>query len=145
MAGTGNRSRTTNRGQTLAGGNKARCANGYHTAPVGLRSGGAELWCQVVEEFDLGPHQLRLLRELCHAVDALQEAVDRDGVMVPTVGGGGLKVNPAAVEARQCRIVVARLAAALRLPDDDDEDQGDGRGQRRGAPRGVYVPQQRRS
>ena len=119
-------------------------------APNGLRSGGVELWTQVVDEYELAPHELRLLRELCRAVDtvdALQESVDRDGVMVPTVGGDGLKVNPAAVEARQGRIVVARLAAALRLPTDgdDEEGQGDGRGQRRGAPRGVYTVQRERS
>jgi hypothetical protein len=117
-------------------------------APEGLRTGGVELWSQVVDEYELAPHELRLLRELCRAVDTvdvLQESIDRDGVMVPTVGGDSLKVNPAAVEARQGRIVVARLAAALRLPVDDDEGQGDGRGQRRGAPRGVYTAQAERS
>lgn len=115
-------------------------------APERLRSGGAALWAQIVGEYELAPHELRLLFDLCCAVDtvdAYQESIDRDGHMIPTVRGG-LKVNPAAIEARHGRIVVARLAAALRFPV-DDEGEADGRGQRRGAPRGVYEPQRERS
>lgn len=86
--------------------------------------------------YDLDPHELRLLHELCRQVDlgeALQAAIDADGVVIPTVGGTGPKVNPVVVEIRQCRIAIARLAAALRIPAADDNERA-GRGIR-----GVYT------
>ncbi|GIF16210.1 hypothetical protein [Actinoplanes teichomyceticus] len=51
----------------------------------------------------------------------------------------GLKAHPAAVEARQQRIALARLMVALRMPAGDEGDQAQGRRpQRRTGVRGFY-------
>ena len=85
---------------------------------------------------------MALLREMVRTVDlldALAEQVKQDGLMVP---GPGLvtRVHPAAVEARQQKIALARLNAALRLPsgEEGDEQKGARRPQRRSGARGVY-------
>ena len=49
----------------------------------------------------------------------------------------GRRAHPALVEARQQRIALARLLAALRLPA-GEEEAGDRRPQRRMGVRGVY-------
>ena len=71
-----------------------------------------------------------LLLEAARTIDnleALDAAIAEDGVMVDG------KPNPALVEARLQRVTLARLVAALRLPDSEGQ-----RPQHRGAPRGVY-------
>jgi hypothetical protein len=100
------------------------------------------LWASVLAEYDLEEHELALLREMVRTVDLLddlQAAVVEDGLMV---SGPGLstRVHPAAVEARQQKIALARLAAALRLPagEEDDVQKGARRPQRRVGARGVY-------
>lgn len=124
----------------------------FEPKPAGLGRSGGELWDKITRDHLLEPHELRVLEDLARAadtVDALQAAIDADGVMIETVGGGARKVNPAVPEARQARLVVARLAASLRLQpadDDGDEDQGaEQRGQRRAGVRGVYVRQDQRA
>ena len=105
------------------------------TAPVGLSEAGKRLWCALSDEFELSPHELELLREAASTADqiaALQALVEADGLMMTSPQGQ--KVHPAAVEARQQRIVLARLLAALRIPAEEDDE----RGSVRGAPRGVY-------
>lgn len=107
--------------------------------PEGLGEHGERLWRAVVEEFDLAEHERLLLQEMARTADELarlREIVDREGVIVR---GAGLtqKAHPALVESRQLRIALARLAASLRLPAGDDDDL-DGRPQRRSGARGVY-------
>lgn len=112
-------------------------------APPGkARASGRRLWASVLDVYELEEHELALLREMVRTVDLLDDldaAVRRDGLMVP---GNGLstRVHPAAVEARQLRIALARLSAALRLPAGEEEDhqQGARRPQRRAGARGVY-------
>ncbi|KEP41090.1 hypothetical protein MKSMC1_37520 [Mycobacterium kansasii] len=54
-------------------------------------------------------------------------------------GPHGAKAHPALTAAQQQRIVLARLAASLRLPSGDQDDPSVlRRPQRRGAARGVY-------
>ncbi|WP_336208223.1 hypothetical protein [Nonomuraea sp. LPB2021202275-12-8] len=110
--------------------------------PAGTRESGRRLWASVLAEYDLEEHELALLREMVRTVDLLDEldeAVHADGLMVT---GPGLqqRVHPAAVEARQQKIALARLAAALRLPagEEDDAQKGARRPQRRVGVRGVY-------
>lgn len=116
--------------------------------PRGLAPAGRRLWVDIVDVYELDPHELRLLVELCRQVDLvdeLQAAVDADGVMVPT-GEGGRKVNPAAIELRQSRLALARIAAALRLPATEAESPAPGgRTQARSGVRGVYVTQAERA
>lgn len=111
-------------------------------APRGAKTSGRRLWTSVLGEYELEEHELALLREMVRVTDRLDElqaTVDRDGLMVP---GPGLtsRVHPAAVEARQLAIALARLGAALRLPagDEGDQQQGARRPQRRSGVRGTY-------
>jgi hypothetical protein len=109
---------------------------GVPSAPKGAGSSGRALWRDVLGKYELEEHELALLREAVRTVDdldALAAVTARDGV---TVDG---KVHPALVEARQLRIALARLVAALRLPAGDEDDQAAARRpQRRVGARGVY-------
>ncbi len=105
--------------------------------PRGTKAGGRRLWKSVVTKFDLDEHELALLREAVRTIDALDALATitaRDGLIVDTKAGP--RAHPAAVEARQLRVTLARIVAALRLPADEDESAG--REQRRGGARGVY-------
>ncbi len=104
-------------------------------APVGVRAPGRRLWVSVVDVYVLEEHELAMLREAVRTVDLLDELDRRvrdDGPIVS--GPQGDRAHPAAVEARQQRIALARLLASLRLPAGDEA----GRPQRRGAVRGTY-------
>jgi hypothetical protein len=113
-------------------------------APKDTRASGKRLWSSILAEYELEEHELALLREMVRTVDQLdqlQAIIDRDGLLV-TGQGLGKKVHPAVVEARQLRIALARLAAALRLPAGDEESGdakvGTRRPQRRVGVRGPY-------
>jgi len=107
--------------------------------PSGTRASGRRLWASIVTVFELEEHELALLREAVRTVDTLDrlDAVVRaDGGMIDTPSG--VKVHPGLVEARQLRIALARLLAALRLPDGEVGAESQGRRQRRAGARGVY-------
>lgn len=82
-------------------------------------------------------HELALLREATRTVDVLDSLDVRYAETVQLLDG---KAHPALVEARQQRIALARLLAALRLPagEDGDVQKGTRRPQRRSGVRGVY-------
>jgi hypothetical protein len=95
--------------------------------PKGTRVNGAKLWRDVHERYELEEHELALLREAIRTVDLLDELAAitaREGLMVR--GPHGSKPHPAVVEARQARIALARITAALRLPAGDVNDQAAG-------------------
>jgi hypothetical protein len=105
--------------------------------PKGTGPSGRRLWRAVLSEYELDEHELALLREAVRTVDTLDrlaEIVKRAGDIV-VIGDKGPKVHPALVEARQLKIALARLLAALRLP---EGEQLDGRPQRRVGVRGTY-------
>lgn len=109
--------------------------------PTGTGAPGKRLWESIVSEYSLDEHELALLVEAVRTVDLcdkLDAAVRRDGPLIDSPQG--LKAHPAAVEARQQRIALARILAALRMPAGDEEgDQVQGRRpQRRTGARGVY-------
>lgn len=108
--------------------------------PTGAGDAGRRLWSAVLDVYDLDEHELVQLREAVRTVDLLVDLdalVRRDGVLVDSPQG--LKAHPAAVEARQQRIALARLLAALRLPAGGEGDtQASARPQRRVGARGVY-------
>lgn len=107
-------------------------------APKGTKSSGRRLWRAVLGEFELDEHELALLREAVRTVDLLDDLaaqVADDGLMVDSPQGR--KLHPAAVEARQQKIALARILAALRMPSGDESE---GRPQRRAGARGVYAP-----
>lgn len=108
--------------------------------PTGLRAAGRRLWDSVVGPYDLDEHELALLVEAVRTVDLLADldaAVRRDGALVESPQGQ--RAHPAAVEARQQRIALARLLASLRLPAGEAGDhQASARPQRRVGVRGTY-------
>lgn len=108
--------------------------------PDGLRDPGRRLWDAITVDYDLDEHELVLLREAVRTVDLLDELerdVRRDGATIQSPQG--VKAHPAAVEARQQRIALARLMAALRMPAGNEDDQMQGRRpQRRAGVRGTY-------
>jgi hypothetical protein len=108
--------------------------------PTNLRAPGKRLWASVIDRFDLDEHELALLVEAVRTVDnldTLDAAVRRDGPLVESPQG--TRAHPALVEARQQRIALARLLAALRLPAGEVGDQQlAARPQRRVGTRGVY-------
>ena len=111
-------------------------------APPGLAGAGRRLWDAVILEYELEEHETALLIEACRTLDLLgrlDRLVRREGPIVETPQGP--RAHPAAVEARQQRIALARLLAALRLPAGDEEDAkgSSRRPQRRVGPRGVYA------
>lgn len=108
--------------------------------PKGTGTSGKKLWKAVHDDWQLEPHEVTLLTEACRTVDALdelQKSVDSEGAIVPDRFGSP-RAHPALVEARQLRIALARLLAALRLPDGEEGDEGAGRRQRRVGARGTY-------
>lgn len=109
-------------------------------APVGTRPAGRRLWSSVVDDYELDEHELVILREAVRTVDLLTDldaAVRVEGAIVDSPQGR--KANPAAVEARQQRIALARLLAALRLPSGEAGDrQAGARPQRRVGVRRAY-------
>ena len=106
-------------------------------APKGTGPSGRRLWAKVIDEYLLEEHELALLREAVRAVDQLDKldaVVRKDGLVVRAKQGP--RVHPAAVEARQLRLVLARVLAAMRLPSGLS-----GRSpQRRVGVRGTYSP-----
>ena len=104
--------------------------------PDGLRAPGLRLWRSVVDVWSLDEHELAMLVEAVRTVDLLDRLVRKDGPIIPTPQGP--RAHPAAVEARQQRIALARLLAALRLPDGEEGDESQNRRQRRVGARGVY-------
>ncbi|REE74377.1 hypothetical protein C8E05_3812 [Rhodococcus wratislaviensis] len=108
--------------------------------PAGLRAAGKRLWSSTVDDFELAEHELGLLLQACRtadALDALQKALDRDGVL--NNSSQGTRVHPALPELRQQRIAFARLVAALGLESGVQEDSAPKQPkQPRRATRGVY-------
>jgi len=107
--------------------------------PNGTKAGGRRLWLSIVDEYDLEEHELTLLREAVRTVDALDvldKLVKDEGAIV--LGPHGSKAHPALTEARQQRLALARILAALRLPEDDDGEGAVERTQRRAGVRQPY-------
>lgn len=105
--------------------------------PSGTRAAGRRLWTSVVDEFELDERELVVLVQATRTADLLDdlETEIRDGGAIVD-SPQGRRANPAAVEARQQRVVLARLLAALRLPEDAADPAG--RPARRGGVRAPY-------
>jgi hypothetical protein len=104
--------------------------------PKGTRVNGAKLWRDVLEKYELEQHELTFSREMVRTVDLSDELAGitaREGLMVRGPHGSKRKPHPAVVEARQVRIALAGLTAALRLPAGDESDPAAGRGRSGGS------------
>lgn len=106
-------------------------------APAELDDAGRSLWDDVLGRFELDVHERLLLLQAGRTADTLQRLADatKDAPLTVTNSKGDEVANPLLTEARQQSIVLSRLLAALRLPDDETG----GRPQRRGT-RGAYLP-----
>jgi hypothetical protein len=93
--------------------------------PRGLRTSGKRLWQAVTSTFDLDPPEAALLEEACRTRDLLADLrleIARNPAVIDS--NQGVRVHPVIVEARQQRLVLAKLIAGLGLPRGlvDDED-----------------------
>ncbi len=108
--------------------------------PRGTKAPGKRLWSAVMDEYELEEHERALLVEAVRTVDlldALARTVDDEGHVIDSPQGR--KAHPAVVEARQQRIALARLLAALRVPwGEEGDQQASARPQRRVGVRGTY-------
>lgn len=106
-----------------------------------LAAAGERLWRSVTDHYDLDEHEATLLHSACTTadlIDVLDATVAREGAVIESPQGR--KAHPALVEVRQQKIALARLLAALRLPQGEEGDtQASARPQRRGGVRGVQV------
>lgn len=105
------------------------------TVPQDLGPRGGALWASIAGEFDLAQHEQDLLHEAARVadrLDALDAVVRREGVTVQSPQG--VKAHPALVEARAQEVVLTRLLASLRIPDDEGNVP-----QRRGGARTPYT------
>jgi hypothetical protein len=97
-----------------------------------------------MEGWEVDGHHLELLRRavaLADRVEQLDALVDAEGAVIESPQGR--KVHPALVESRNQTALLARLLAALGLPDVADEERagpgpGPVDGRTRGRPRGPY-------
>ncbi len=108
--------------------------------PKGAKTAGKTLWRALCGDYDFEQHELALLREavrLVDLLDELQNAVVADGAVIVD-SKGDTKVHPAAVEARQSRLALARVLAVLRLPEGEDGTDRLARPQRRAGVRAPY-------
>jgi hypothetical protein len=108
--------------------------------PRGLETAGAALWASVVDVYDLEQHELLLLEQAARTADVVARLVAHVGAEVVDEKG---RVRPELIEARQQRITLARLLAALRVPLGEEGKDGAKhaapRLQRRSGARGVYA------
>jgi hypothetical protein len=101
--------------------------------PTGTKAAGRRLWRSVTEDYDLTPAELAILGQAARVADVLDQlaAIIDAGPLIDAETG---RTASAVGEFRQQSITLARLIAALRLPD----GAGAVRAQRRGT-RGVYA------
>ncbi len=106
-----------------------------------MQAAGHRLWSSVTDEYDLDEHERAVLVEACRTADALtllDDVVRAEGPLL--AGPQGVRAHPALVEARQQRVVLARLLAALRLPAGSEGDvPASARPPRRAGAKGVYL------
>jgi P27 family predicted phage terminase small subunit len=86
-------------------------------APRHLTAASRRFYEQIVDDFVMEPHHLRLLQLLCEAFDRGQEArkiLDQEGLVVEHQKMGK-RPHPAISVERDCRTQVARLTRELNL------------------------------
>jgi len=108
---------------------------GQQKRPPRLRAGGRRLWDAVTTRWELDQHEAELLEQAARTLD-LVDRLTRETEQQPLLVDG--KPNPLLAEVRHQRIVLGRLLAQLRIPDDRGQ-----RPQHRSA-RGTYPQQLRR-
>jgi hypothetical protein len=105
--------------------------------PDGLQERGQQLWKSALTTIEIPDHELEILTEACRTLDLcddLQHQIDEDGVLL--AWGAGWRNHPAISELRQQRVVLARLLVVLKVPSDQQPQEGQQMPRR--PRRGVY-------
>ncbi|MFG2596698.1 hypothetical protein [Streptomyces sp. NPDC048462] len=97
--------------------------------PEGLGPQGMTLWQEIGEVFELRVDELRILGDACREVDLIERmhVALLDAPLLVKGSMGQEVANPLVQELRQHRALVARLLSALKLPDDEEQEDTDGR------------------
>jgi hypothetical protein len=105
--------------------------------PRNMGSAGKKLWKSIADRYVLDQHEVLLLLQACRCADTLDAIAAELATAELTVRNRfeELVTHPLVTEQRQQAITYARLVAALRLPDGEEQDAR--RPQRRSA-RGTY-------
>jgi P27 family predicted phage terminase small subunit len=85
--------------------------------PKHLRAGTRRWWREIVSDYSLESHHLRLLEVACRTWDRLEEAGEalrRDGLTV-TTNSGSTKAHPCVAIERDSRIAFARILREMDL------------------------------
>lgn len=85
--------------------------------PKVLKRRGRGLWRDLMAKYEFDEHEVPVLLESCRAVDridALEEAIARDGLMISGSTGQSV-LHPAVAELRQQQAALARLLTQLNL------------------------------
>jgi hypothetical protein len=107
--------------------------------PEGLEESGRRLWTSITAEYELDVHEQLILTQAARCSDLLDRLAEdlQKAPRAITNARGDLISHPSLNEHRQQSLAMARLLAALRLPQGDEDDMI--RPQRRGGVRGVYA------
>lgn len=92
--------------------------------PAGLGLKGTKFWKETVEAYELRPHELSILEDVCHEIDLIEELQSRISAQefeLRTKGSmGQLVAAPELDQIRHHRAQKQRLIASLKLPEEDD-------------------------
>lgn len=103
-------------------------------APKELASTGKKLWNRVLKEFELADHEELVLLQACRIADNLDRLqLDLGTGTMLLESSQGSRIHPAAVEARQQSLALAKIMASLRIPFGDEDAQPQKRSGVRGA------------
>ena len=93
--------------------------------PTDLKAPGKALWKSVNEDYELGSHELALLREACRATDELDilRTALLDSEVVAVGSTGQPVVNKIFEEIRRHRDSLTKTIAAMNLPEDEEEEK----------------------
>jgi len=81
--------------------------------PAGLGAAGRRLWRDMTSTYAFGPHERTILEQAARTLDVIAE------LEALTATPDATERRLLIAETRQNRAVLARLLAALRVPDDD--------------------------
>lgn len=92
--------------------------------PPHLKPETAAWWTSVVEDFELDPHHVRLLRLAAEAWDRCQGAREQIAAEGITYADrfGAPRIHPAVAVERDARLAFARLLRELRLSEEEPPD-----------------------
>ena len=94
--------------------------------PSHLKAAGRRFWDEVLDDFEVGPDELRLLEAACRTIDELGrlEVALRDAPTLTSGSMGQTVVHPLFGEVRAHRTTLVRLVKALGIVEAVQEEAG---------------------